>query len=78
MSAETAGTAGTAQALIPGAYEQRPVRPRQLGTMSGPAFGSPDSTAGAPLDAVLIAARQREGGGAPSQRRPARGHGDRS
>ena len=78
MSADTAGTAGTPQALIPGAYEQRPVRPRQSGTMSGPAFGSPDSAAAAPLDAALIAERRREGGGAPGQRRPAREHGDRA
>ncbi len=73
MSANVHGHVTTTQELIPGAYEQRPVTRRQPGVMSGPAFGS----AGVPdgpstMSAATLADRQREGGGALSQRLPAR------
>jgi hypothetical protein len=60
----------TAQELIPGAYERRTVRPRQSGSMGGPAFGSANLAAGpSSMDAATIAEREKEGGGAVSQRR---------
>ena len=60
---------GGAQRLIPGAYERNTLTRRQPGSMSGPAFGS-EHAAKSPssLDAALIADREREGGGGPSQR----------
>jgi hypothetical protein len=51
--------------MIPGARE-----PGMLTTFGTPAVVFPDSPT--TMDAVTIAARQREGGGAPNQRRPAR------
>lgn len=70
----TTGPAGracvTGQTLIPGAYEQRPLLARRSGSMSGPAFGSPDLPVGpTPMDAATIAERQKEGGGAADQGR---------
>ena len=57
------------QPLIPGAYERSTLTHRQTGSMSGPAFGSPNTPIGASsLDAALIADRQKEGGGGVSQR----------
>jgi hypothetical protein len=56
--------------MIPGAYERTAPTCRQPGAMGGSPFGS--ATYGAPhasLDAATIADREREGGGAPSQRR---------
>jgi hypothetical protein len=59
--------------LIPGAYERNTLTHRQLGSMGGPAFGSEHlpSSAGS-MSAATIADREREGGGALSQRRHAR------
>lgn len=76
MSTSPRGHVTTAQELIPGAYEQRTVTRRQPGSMSGPAFGS----AGAPggpgsMSAATIADREKEGGGALSQRRHGRHSG---
>ena len=51
--------------MIPGARE-----PGMLTTFGVHALVIPDSPS--TMDAVTIAARQREGGGAPNQRRPAR------
>ena len=57
------------QLLIPGAYERNTLTYRQLGAMGGPAFGSADDPIGhSSLSAVTIADRQKEGGGAVSQR----------
>ena len=56
--------------LIPGAYERNGPIARQPGAMGGSAFGS--ATAPMPhssMDQATIADREREGGGAPSQRR---------
>lgn len=49
--------------MIPGARE-----PGMLTTFGVPAVTIPDSPCA--MDAATIAARQREGGGAPNQRRP--------
>ena len=55
--------------IIPGAYERNTTTPRQSGSMSGPAYGASDIPAGpALLSAGTLAAREREGGGGPSQR----------
>jgi hypothetical protein len=51
--------------MIPGARE-----PGMLTTFGAHAVVFPDSPT--TMDATTIAARQREGGGAPTQRRPAR------
>jgi hypothetical protein len=56
--------------MIPGERERNTLTRRQPGSMGGPASGS--DVGGAPsvlMDAVTIAERQREGGGAPSTRR---------
>jgi hypothetical protein len=61
-------THGTTGPLIPGAYERNTLGYRQ------PASAGADAAAVVPIgsasmDAATIAERQREGGGAPSQRR---------
>ena len=72
MVSEGTSDAARARALIPGAYEQNTLTYRQLGSMSGPAYGSGDLGAGASLmNAATIADREMEGGGGVSQR-PAR------
>jgi hypothetical protein len=59
-----------AHALIPGAYERTTVTHRQPGSKGGAAFGSgPEPTGSSSMDAATIAERQKEGGGARSQRR---------
>ena len=64
--------ASRARALIPGAYEKNTLTYRQLGSMTGPAYGSDELGAGASLmDHATIADREMEGGGGVSQR-PAR------
>jgi len=56
--------AALAQALIPGAYERRPVSARKPGAVSGPAFGALDPRTGAStMDAATTAERRKEGGG---------------
>jgi hypothetical protein len=62
-----------ARALIPGAYERRPVMPRQAGTMSGPASGSlqPPSDP-LPMDDATRAAHRKEGGETAATRRGSR------
>jgi hypothetical protein len=57
----------TALAIVPGTRE-----PAMLATLD--AVAAPGSVADGPstMDAVTMAERQREGGGAPSQRRPRR------
>ena len=73
MSANLHGRATAAEDLIPGAYEQRTVTRRQPGSMGGPAFGSAGVPGGpGSMSAATVADREREGGGALSQRRPAR------
>lgn len=62
-----------AKALIPGAYERRPMIARQSGTMGGPAFGVLDPPSGpSTMDETTRAARWKEGGGGVRQRRPQR------
>jgi len=79
MSTNGREDAARAQALIPGAYEQRPAVPRRSGSMGGPAFGSLTPSSGpSTMDAATIAERQKEGGGGVSQRRPRRNAGGRS
>lgn len=68
MSMESPGPRQPAP-MIPGAYEPNPPTARQPGTMGGPAFGSMNEPmAHGLLDAATIADREREGGGAPSER----------
>jgi hypothetical protein len=58
------------QALIPGAREQDTSTYRQSGAMGGPAFGSGTVQPGyTSMSAATIADREKEGGGAASQRR---------
>ena len=55
--------------MIPGERERNTLTYRQPGSMGGPEFGSEVIGPANPLmDAVTIAERQREGGGAPSTR----------
>jgi hypothetical protein len=62
---------GPAARLIPGAYEQKAPMSRQPGAMGGSAFGSATAAmAHSSMDAAIITDREREGGGAPSKRRP--------
>ena len=57
-----------AAALIPGSYERNTLTHRQLGSMGvSPSAAMPAGSC--LMDAVTIAERQREGGGAPSERR---------
>lgn len=70
MSTNIGGDALTAQVLIPGAYERRILLPRQSGSMGGAAFGSENVPRGpTTMSAATIADREKEGGGAVSQRR---------
>jgi hypothetical protein len=60
--------ASRAASLIPGAYERNTLTYRQLGSMgASPSDAMPASPSS--MDAATIAEREREGGGAPSQRR---------
>jgi hypothetical protein len=60
--------AGRATALIPGSYERDTLTHRQLGSMGvSPSAAMPAGSC--LMDAVTVAERQREGGGAPSERR---------
>lgn len=64
MSNTVREDAARAQTLIPGAFEPRPVKVRQTGAMSGPAFGSLDPPAGpSPMDETTRGERRKEGGG---------------
>jgi hypothetical protein len=54
--------------LIPGAYERNTLTYRQPGSM-GADTSVTLPIASSSMDAATIAAREREGGGAPSQRR---------
>ena len=59
---------GRAARLIPGAYERNTRTSRQKGAMGvDPSVAVPDGSSS--MDAATIAAREREGGGAPDQRR---------
>ena len=70
MTAPGQDDASRAQALIPGAFEQRPVSPRQSGTMSGPASGSLDPPSGPlPMSEATMADRRKEGGEVGQRRR---------
>ena len=61
---------GRAAPMIPGAYERRTATSRQPGAMGGSAVGSvTEPMIQRSMDAATIADREREGGGAPSQRR---------
>ena len=56
--------------MIPGAYERNPPTIRQAGAMGGSPFGSAIAPmADSSMSEATIADREREGGGAPSQRR---------
>jgi len=60
----------TAQTLIPGAYERRPVSSGRPGAMSGPASGSPQSHGDSlPMDEATRAAHRKEGGEVGRRRR---------
>ncbi|MBI2828482.1 MAG: hypothetical protein HYX77_04325 [Acidobacteria bacterium] len=75
MRTNLRGDKTTARELIPGAYERSTLTHRQPGSMGGPAFGSADAPIGpGSMDAATIAERQKEGGGALSQRRRERNH----
>jgi len=55
--------------MIPGERERNTITYRQPGSIGGPEFGSEVAAPANPLmDAVTIAEREREGGGAPSTR----------
>jgi hypothetical protein len=57
--------------MIPGERERNTLNHRQPGSIGGPASGS--DVGGVPsvlMDATTIAEHQREGGGAPSTRKP--------
>ena len=54
--------------MIPGAYERNTLTYRQLGSM-GASAAVVLPTGPSSMDAATIAAREREGGGAPSERR---------
>ena len=61
---------GRSTAMIPGAYERTTPTSRQPGAMGGSAAGSVTAPmTPSSVDAATIADREREGGGAPSQRR---------
>jgi hypothetical protein len=59
---------GRATPLIPGAYERNTLTYRQLGSM-GASGSVPLPIGPRSMDTATIADREREGGGAPSQRR---------
>jgi hypothetical protein len=64
MSANGREDPAPGQALIPGAYERRPVLPRQSGSMSGRAYGSLNPPDGPPtMDEATMAEHRKEGGG---------------
>jgi hypothetical protein len=59
---------GYAAPLIPGAYERNTLTYRQAGAMGvDPSVAVPAGSSS--MDAATIAEREREGGGAPSERR---------
>ena len=66
MSIDLRADAGNPGPLIPGAYERNTLTYRQPGSMG--ASGSLPMGSGS-MGAATIADREREGGGAPSQRR---------
>ena len=71
MSTNLPGDAKHAPPLIPGGYDRTTLTHRQSGSMGGSAFGSANVSMGpVSMDAATIADREREGGGAPNQRRP--------
>jgi hypothetical protein len=70
MSSSNTPHATPAQQLIPGAYDRSTLTHRQAGSIGGPASGSGAVSGGSSsMDAATIAEREREGGGALSQRR---------
>jgi hypothetical protein len=71
MSTNLPEDAKHAPQLIPGGYDRTTLRHRQSGSMGGSAFGSTNvSTGPGSMNAATIVDREREGGGAPNQRRP--------
>ena len=71
MSTNLPEDAKHAPQLIPGGYDRTTLTHRQSGSMSGSAFGSTNvSTGPGSMNAATIVDREREGGGAPNQRRP--------
>jgi hypothetical protein len=55
--------------MIPGAYERRPVRDREPGSLGGAPFGSDGiSTGPGIMSDRTILEREKEGGGGASQR----------
>jgi hypothetical protein len=70
MSIDVRGDGTRGRPLIPGAYERRALTDPQPGSMDGPPSSSANALIGpSSLDAVTIAERAKEGGGALSQRR---------
>jgi hypothetical protein len=57
-------------AMIPGSRERNTITYRQPGSIGAPAAGTSATPAGpSQMDEATTAARQREGGGAPNQRK---------
>jgi hypothetical protein len=68
MSIDLRADAGSAGPLIPGAYERNTLTYRLPGSM-GPGGSVVIPVGASSMDAATIADREREGGGAPSERR---------
>jgi hypothetical protein len=59
------------RALIPGAYEPRPITPRQPGAIGGPPFGAPAPPGdGSTMSDATIVERRKEGGGGRPEVQP--------
>jgi hypothetical protein len=70
MSIDVRGDGTRVPPLIPGAYEHGALTDAQPGSMGGPPFPSANVPIGpSSMDAATIAEREKEGGGALSQRR---------
>jgi hypothetical protein len=70
MTIDVRGDGTRVPPLIPGAYEHGALTDAQPGSMGGPPFPSANVPIGpSSMDAATIAEREKEGGGALSQRR---------
>jgi hypothetical protein len=63
-------TAGKTSRLIPGARERNALTSRKPGSGGFATRLTVPTPVGSSMDAVTVAAHQREGGGAPNQRTP--------